>query len=67
MERAEKVASIGKINNDGNFGGFDVFILCVSTHRADDMFTPQIDGVLSIVEEKISKEAKNGGISKEDN
>lgn len=62
VERAEKVASIGRISNDGNLGGFDVFILCVSTHRADDMFTPQIDGLLSIVEEKISKEAKNGAL-----
>jgi UDP-N-acetyl-D-mannosaminuronate dehydrogenase len=59
MERAEKVASINKISDDSNFGEFDVFILCVSTHKADDMFTPQIDSLLSIIEEKISKEAKN--------
>ena len=44
-----------------NFSPFDVFIICVSTHKPDDMFSPQIDGLLSIVE-KISKEAKNGAL-----
>ena len=54
-------------NNNGNtsiaydFSQFDVFIICVSTHKPDDMFSPQIDGLLSIVE-KISKEAKNGAL-----
>ncbi len=54
-------------NYDGNtsvaydFSPFDVFIICVSTHKPDDMFSPQIDGLLSIVE-KISKEAKNGAL-----
>ena len=33
------------------------YILCVSTHKTDDMFSPQIDGLLSVAE-KISKEAK---------
>ncbi len=28
----------------------------------DDMFTPQIDGLFSIVQEKIAKEAKNGAL-----
>src|SRR6185437_9782661 len=44
-----------------DFSQFDVFIICVSTHKPDDMFSPQIDGLLSIVE-KISKEAKNGAL-----
>src|SRR6476660_1915030 len=54
-------------NYDGNtsiaydFSQFDVFIICFSTHKPDDMFSPQIDGLLSIVE-KISKEAKNGAL-----
>ena len=38
-----------------------MFILCVSTHKTDDMFSPQIDG-LSSVAEKISKEAKSGAL-----
>jgi len=62
MEHAEKVALIKKIEETTDFGKFDVFILCVSTHEADDIFTPQIDGLLSIVEEKISKQAKNGAL-----
>ncbi|MGA7900203.1 MAG: hypothetical protein WCA39_15220, partial [Nitrososphaeraceae archaeon] len=52
-------------NNNNNaaydFSEFDVFIICVPTHKPDDMFSPQIDGLLSIVE-KISKEAKNGAL-----
>ena len=55
---AHKSAAIEKA---GDFGEFDVFILCVSTHKADDMFSPQIEGLLSIVE-KISKEAKSGAL-----
>ena len=55
VEMAQKPAAIEKA---GDFGEFDVFILCVSTHKADDMFSPQIEGLLSIVE-KVSKEAKS--------
>jgi len=58
VEMAQKTAAIEKAPN---FGEFDVFILCVSTHKADDMFSPQIEGLLSIVE-KISKEAKSGAL-----
>jgi UDP-N-acetyl-D-mannosaminuronic acid dehydrogenase len=59
MERAEKVASVKKVTN---LSEIDVFIIiCVSTHRHEDMFSPQIDGLLSIVEE-ISREAKNGAL-----
>src|ERR1041384_4519878 len=44
-----------------NFGDFDVLIICVSTHRPDDMFTPQVEGLMSVVE-KISREAKTGAL-----
>jgi UDP-N-acetyl-D-mannosaminuronic acid dehydrogenase len=37
MEMAQNTAAIEKAIN---FGEFDVFILCVSTHKADDMFSP---------------------------
>ncbi|MBV9666746.1 MAG: hypothetical protein JO327_01310, partial [Nitrososphaeraceae archaeon] len=57
MERAEKTIGI-KLAND--FSDFDVYILCVSTHKPDDIFTPQIEGLLSIVD-RISKEAKRNG------
>ena len=58
IERAEKTAAVKKATN---FGEFDVYILCLSTHKPDDMFSPQIDGLLSIVE-KISREAKDGAL-----
>ena len=59
LERAEKIAGIKKAIN---FSGFDVYIICVSTHKQEDMFSPQIEGLLSIVQGKISKEAKNGAL-----
>jgi UDP-N-acetyl-D-mannosaminuronate dehydrogenase len=59
IQRAEKIAAIKKADN---FSEFDVYIICISTHMPDDMFTPQIDGLLSIVQEKIAKEAKNGAL-----
>ena len=58
MDCAEKQAAIKKATD---FGEFDVYILCVSTHKPEDMFSPQIDGLFSIVE-RISKEAKNGAL-----
>src|ERR687898_3260297 len=58
IERAEKIASIKRADS---FSGFDIYIICVSTHKPNDIFTPQIDGLLYIVEE-ISRKAKNGAI-----
>jgi UDP-N-acetyl-D-mannosaminuronic acid dehydrogenase len=58
IERAEKTAAVKRAIN---FSGFDVYVLCVSTHKPDDVFSPQIDGLLSIVE-KISREAKDGAL-----
>jgi UDP-N-acetyl-D-mannosaminuronic acid dehydrogenase len=58
IERAEKVASIKRADS---FSDFDVYIICVSTHEPNDIFVPQIDGLLYIVEE-ISRQAKDGAI-----
>jgi UDP-N-acetyl-D-mannosaminuronic acid dehydrogenase len=58
MQSAE--ANYG-IKQATNFGDFDVLIICVSTHRPDDIFTPQVDGLMSVVE-KISREAKTGAL-----
>jgi len=58
MERAEELAAVKKAIN---FSEFDVYILCVSTHKSDDMFSPQVDGLLSIVA-RISREAKDGAL-----
>jgi UDP-N-acetyl-D-mannosaminuronic acid dehydrogenase len=58
VERAERIASVKKATN---LNEIDVFIICVSTHKPEDMYSPQVDGLLSIVKE-ISKEAKNGAL-----
>jgi UDP-N-acetyl-D-mannosaminuronic acid dehydrogenase len=58
MERAEKTTGIKQATN---FSGFDAYIICVSTHKQEDMFSPQIEGILSIVE-RLSKEAKDGAL-----
>ena len=64
MERAEKIAGIKKAVDatfsSSDLNDFDVYIITVSTHRPDDMFSPQTDGLLSVVE-KISREAKKNG------
>jgi UDP-N-acetyl-D-mannosaminuronic acid dehydrogenase len=56
MDRAEKEHGIKKIND---FSDMDVFIICVSTHKPDDIFAPYLDGLYSVVH-KISNEARNG-------
>lgn len=56
VERAVLTAGIKKADS---FSDFDVYILCISTHRPDDIFSPQIEGLLSIAE-KISREASSG-------
>jgi len=57
IERAER--TIGKRKAD-DFSNFDVYIICISTHAPEDMFPPNIEGVLSTAE-TISKEAKKDG------
>ena len=58
---AMNIAEKSSIKKAINFNEFDVYILCVSTHKPGDLFSPQIDGLLSVVE-KISAEAKNGAL-----
>jgi UDP-N-acetyl-D-mannosaminuronate dehydrogenase len=61
-EKAMEVAQSNYgIKKASNFNDFDVLIICVSTHRPDDMFSPQIDSLLSVME-KISREAKTGAL-----
>jgi UDP-N-acetyl-D-mannosaminuronate dehydrogenase len=57
IDRAEKTAGIKKATD---FSDFDVYIVCVSTHKPEDMFSPYIEGLLSVID-KISKEAKRNG------
>jgi UDP-N-acetyl-D-mannosaminuronic acid dehydrogenase len=56
MDNAEKQYGIKKIDN---FSDIDVFIICISTHREDDISSPQVDGLMAITR-KIAKEATNG-------
>jgi UDP-N-acetyl-D-mannosaminuronic acid dehydrogenase len=58
---AMRIAEKASIKKADNFSEFDVYILCVSTHRLGDIFSPQIDGLWSVIE-KISNEAKNGAL-----
>jgi UDP-N-acetyl-D-mannosaminuronic acid dehydrogenase len=58
MDRAETEFGIKKLTD---FSDIDVFIICVSTHKPDDIFAPYVDGLYSVVH-KISNEAKNGSL-----
>ncbi|NOJ29092.1 MAG: potassium transporter TrkA [Nitrososphaeraceae archaeon] len=58
MERAEQLAGIKK---SISFKDFDVYIICVSTHKPEDIFSPHIEGLLSIAK-KISYEARDGAL-----
>lgn len=57
MERAERIAGIKRAYN---FEDFDVYVICISTHATDDMFSPNIQGVISIAD-RISKDTKKEG------
>ena len=57
VDRAEKLGGIKKAHD---FGDYDAYIICISTHAHEDMFSPNIEGVLSIAD-RISKEAKRDG------
>ncbi len=61
-EKAMEVAQSNYgIKKASNFNDFDVIIICVSTHRPDDIFSPQIDSLMSVME-KISRESKTGAL-----
>jgi nucleotide sugar dehydrogenase len=59
MEIAHRSAGIKQVTDFGSHD-FDVYIICVSTHKPDDIFSPQIDGILSVAD-KISREANKDG------
>lgn len=58
MENAESTAGIKKASN---FGGFDVYILCVSTHMPNDIYLPYTDSLMA-VSRRISEEAGDGSL-----
>ena len=49
------------IKTTTSFKNFDIYIICISTHNPNDISSPQIDGLFSIIN-KISSEAKNGSL-----
>ena len=59
VEIAERTVGIKQAIDFGS-EDFDVYVITVSTHKSDDMFSPQIDALLSIAN-KISREAKKDG------
>jgi UDP-N-acetyl-D-mannosaminuronic acid dehydrogenase len=58
MVMAEQIHSI-KITD--SFKEFDIYIICVSTHKPHDIYSPQIDSLFSIVS-RISLEGKIGAL-----
>jgi UDP-N-acetyl-D-mannosaminuronate dehydrogenase len=57
VKRAEIMTGIKRAQE---FGDFDVYIICISTHASEDIFSPYIEGALSIAH-RISEEAKKDG------
>lgn len=44
-----------------SFAGYDYYIICISTHRPDDMFVPYLDGLFDIAK-RIAYEGKAGAL-----
>jgi UDP-N-acetyl-D-mannosaminuronic acid dehydrogenase len=44
-----------------SFAGYDYYIICISTHRPDDMFVPYLDGLYDIAK-RIAYEGKAGAM-----
>lgn len=49
------------IKTTTSFRNFDIYIICVSTHNPSDISSPQIEGLISVIN-KISMEANNGSL-----
>jgi UDP-N-acetyl-D-mannosaminuronic acid dehydrogenase len=49
------------IKTTTSFRNFDIYIICISTHNPSDISSPQIEGLLSVIN-KISREANNGSL-----
>ncbi len=44
-----------------DFHGYDYYVICISTHRPEDMFTPYLDGLVDIAK-RLSHEGKTGAL-----
>ena len=60
-DRASEYARIAGIQQTDTFTGFDVYIICVPTHRPNDIFRPQVESLFSVVK-KIGREAPSGSL-----
>ena len=49
------------IKTTTSFKNFDIYIVCISTHNPTDIYSPQIEGIFSLIN-KISSEAKDGAL-----
>ena len=49
------------IKTTTSFRNFDIYVICVSTHNPSDISSPQIEGLISVIN-KISMEANNGSL-----
>lgn len=49
------------IKTTTSFKNFDIYIVCISTHNPTDIYSPQIEGIFSVIN-KISSEAKDGAL-----
>src|ERR687893_2085604 len=49
------------IKNAADFSGFDVYMVCISTHKPDDMFVPDKSGLISVAK-RLSQEGKQGSL-----
>jgi UDP-N-acetyl-D-mannosaminuronic acid dehydrogenase len=58
----ERAISDGVIRKKApNFAGYDYYVICISTHRPDDMFVPYLDGLFEVTR-KIAEEGKSGAL-----
>lgn len=44
-----------------SFAGYDYYVICISTHRPDDMFSPYLDSLYDIAK-RLSYEGKTGAL-----
>ena len=49
------------LKNAGDFSGFDIYMVCVSTHNPNDLFAPDTSGLISVAN-KLSQEGKEGAL-----
>ena len=48
-------------NKATSFRNYDYYVICISTHRPEDMFVPYLDGLMDIAQ-RLSHEGKSGAL-----